>query len=181
MFPKYAETSVGGIPKRAVNNPRAMESLASADLAIKAPAPFNGSYVPPVGVDPNKPPYNNPTLSGQTFVSKTEARYAVNRLRGRIARNEAAMKQIKDSGGDPSRSAPALDNNAATQELAKVQNQIKESGRISQGGLGAARPAILVPNSVLGSGNQALKPYGTRTQGTLNVSSYGRTGSITTG
>lgn len=35
MFPKFAETSVGGIPRRAITNPRAMESLASADLSIK--------------------------------------------------------------------------------------------------------------------------------------------------
>lgn len=35
MFPKHAETALGGIPKRAINNPRAMESLASADLAIQ--------------------------------------------------------------------------------------------------------------------------------------------------
>ena len=115
-------------------------------------------------------------------MSKSEARYAVNRLNGRIRNNEMKMKQIKDAGGDPTMSAPALDNNVARQELAKVQSQMRDSGREKgSGGLGSPRQAILVPNSVLGSGNQALKPYGTRTQGTLDVSSYGRKGTITTG
>lgn len=42
MFQKHAET-IGGIPKRAVENPRAMESLASADLAISDVRPTTRS------------------------------------------------------------------------------------------------------------------------------------------
>jgi len=175
---KHAESGTGGIPRRAFNNPRAMGSLGSSNLSSQL-RPFNGSYVPPVGVDPNRPPYNNPTLTGKTFVTAGEARFAVNRLRGRIAKNEAAMKKIQKSGGDPARSAAALDNNVATQELRAVQSQISDS---AGGGLFAARPAILVPNSVIGSGNQALKPYGVRPPSRqIDAEVYGRKGRIDVG
>jgi hypothetical protein len=112
-------------------------------------------------------------------VTAGEARFAVNRLRGRIAKNEAAMKKIQKSGGDPARSAAALDNNVATQELRAVQSQISDS---AGGGLFAARPAILVPNSVIGSGNQALKPYGVRPPSRqIDAEVYGRKGRIDVG
>lgn len=35
MFPKYAESGTGGIPRRAFNDPRALESLGSSNLSTQ--------------------------------------------------------------------------------------------------------------------------------------------------
>lgn len=135
MFPKYAET-VGGIPRRALTNPRAMESLASADLSIASPtgsASVGSVFRPQRGANTqnlNKSPNNEPAKSGIIYVTPQTANTISNRSKSMTA---GERKSIKDA--------------------------VRNVDRNRDGGV---LPAIAVPyNSFLEArqGNKDIKPY----------------------
>lgn len=193
MFPKFAESGTGGIPRRAFNDPRALESLGSSNLSqtfassgfTKSNPPFGASgFSPPVGVNPNTPPFNNPTVTGKTFVRSFDANKVINKIDRRIRENEATMARARQAGLDPNRTAAALDNNVLRQQIADVRAQ-RDAIPTSLLGKGEA---ILVPNWTLppmtgGTAftNKEVRPYGTRTPRQVDVDSYGRRGTASAG
>lgn len=189
---KFAESGTGGIPRRAFNNPRAMASLGSSNLTqtfassgfTRSAPPFGASgFSPPVGANPNRPPFNNPTLTGKTFVRSFEANKVITKIDRRIRENEATMARARQAGLNPARTAAALDNNVLRQQRddVRAQRDAIPTSILGQG------EAVLVPNWTLrpiaGSPttNRAVRPYGTRTPRQVDVNSYGRRGSASAG
>lgn len=203
MNPKNADTPVGGIPRRAFDNPRAMESLGSSNLSARFPKTaadlradayferkFNPlglpkssakPFTPPLAADPNKPPYNNPSESGMTYVRSYEASIALNRLERRV-------RDLDDEVRKGNQNA-VRDLDVAKRQLADGRSQVNSvpASIIPRG------EAVLVPNWTLQGRNlpngkpssyredRTIKPYGTRTQTKLDVTSYGQSGQVDVG
>lgn len=202
MFPKFAESGTGGIPRRAFNDPRAMESLGSSNLSAQPrnslaerwardserrnnplglPKSTAKPFTPPLAADPNKPPYNNPSESGMTYVRAYEASIALNRLDRRVRDLDNEVRKGNQNA--------VRDLEVAKRQLADGRSQVNSvpASIIPRG------EAVLVPNWTLQGRNlpngkpsslrsdRTIKPYGTRTQTKLDVNSYGQGGQVDVG
>lgn len=211
MLSKYAESGTGGIPRRAFNDPRALASLESSNLSTQFRASTQSlldkwradsdrrrnplglpkseakAFIPPVGADPNKPPYNNPAETGMTYIRASQSDIALNRLERRVREVDST---IRNGNPESVEVAQALRESAVLkQQLADGRSQrdsVKAS--IIPRGEGVLVPTWTLQGATLRNGepsqirsDRTIQPYGTRTQTKLNVNSYGRSGQVDVG
>lgn len=124
MLPKFAESGTGGIPRRAFNNPRALESLGSSNLsnqfggeeAFAREARLNGRQLP--------------ALNTRAFVRGGDDAYLVQREMRKDVREIRKALPSMDKDGIAYKTLVSREV-TLRQELAVIERQILNGGYLN--------------------------------------------------